>query len=205
MKEVYILDVQEDSPTVHPVAFATLKAAQDYVHRWHGAHLDWRMETLFDISVYGWIAEPEQEYLPRYTVTLHHVLQEREDPHESGKVDASDGDAPKGNFRAARGILGPATESAEVTIRRIRGDTLISTAPDGQTLGERLRWLRERKGNTLGCQAFVVGGISLSYLSDLERGRTLPSLATLYKLAAAYNMTASELLRNVVLREEDLE
>jgi transcriptional regulator with XRE-family HTH domain len=36
----------------------------------------------------------------------------------------------------------------------------------------------------------------------MERGRTLPSLATLYKLAAAYNMTASDLLRGVVLREE---
>ena len=74
--------------------------------------------------------------------------------------------------------------------------------PDGQTLGERLRWLRNRSNETLGTIA-LLAGISLPYLSDLERGRTLPSLATLYKLADAYNMTASELLRGVVLEMPD--
>lgn len=32
-------------------------------------------------------------------------------------------------------------------------------------------------------------GLSVSYVSDLERGRTLPSLKTLEKLAACYEMT----------------
>lgn len=34
MKEIYILHVDEDAPTIHPVAFATLKGAQDYCERW---------------------------------------------------------------------------------------------------------------------------------------------------------------------------
>lgn len=40
--------------------------------------------------------------------------------------------------------------------------------------------LREVAGKT---------GLSISYLSDLERGRTLPSIETLEKLAAVYGMT----------------
>lgn len=32
-------------------------------------------------------------------------------------------------------------------------------------------------------------GLSVSYLSDLERGRTLPSIETLEKLAGCYGMT----------------
>ena len=93
----------------------------------------------------------------------------------------------------ARDVPAPATPTP---------DTPISAAPDGQTLGERLRWLRKRRGNTLDCLAFVAG-ISLSYLSDLERGRTLPSLAMLSRLAEVYGISASELLRGVVLEASD--
>ena len=82
MKEVYILDIQEDSPAVHPVAFATLKAAQDYVHRWHGAYLDWHMETLFDSGVYCWRADPQKGYFPFYIITLNPVQQEREEDRQ---------------------------------------------------------------------------------------------------------------------------
>ncbi len=72
--------------------------------------------------------------------------------------------------------------------------------PDGQTLGERLRWLRNRSNETLGTIA-LLADISLPYLSDLERGRTLPGLLVMARLAAAYGLTASELLRGVVLTE----
>lgn len=76
-------------------------------------------------------------------------------------------------------------------------DTPISAAPDGVTLGERLRWLRERSSMTLETVARIAG-ISISYLSDLERGRTQPSLWVLFKLSIVYGITASELLRGVV-------
>ena len=82
MQGIYILEVQEDSPVHHPVAFATLKAAQDYVHRWHGAYLDWNMETLFDIGGYCWRADPQKRYFPFYIITLHPVQQEREEDKE---------------------------------------------------------------------------------------------------------------------------
>lgn len=78
----------------------------------------------------------------------------------------------------------------------------IPAAPDGQTFVERLRWLRAAHGWPI-YEAARYAGIPSSQLSDLERGRTLPSLATLYKLADAYNMTASELLCGVVLEASD--
>ena len=83
-------------------------------------------------------------------------------------------------------------------------DMPISAAPDGQTLGERLRWLRNRSNETLGTIA-LLADISLPYLSDLECGRTLPGLLVMARLAAAYGITASDLLRGVVLTEEDEE
>jgi DNA-binding XRE family transcriptional regulator len=80
-------------------------------------------------------------------------------------------------------------------------DTSISAARTEWLFCDRLRWLRWVGDLTLANLSSATG-LSISYLSDMERGRTLPSLATLYKLAAAYNMTASDLLRGVVLREE---
>lgn len=79
-------------------------------------------------------------------------------------------------------------------------DTPISTAPTSWTFGDRLRWLRWERDLTLADLSSATG-LSISYLSDMERGRTLPTLATLYKLAAAYDMTASDLLRGVEIDE----
>lgn len=53
-------------------------------------------------------------------------------------------------------------------------------------LGEYLRVMR---GNKSLAEIAEKSGISVSYLSDLERGRTLPSIDTLEKLARAYGMT----------------
>lgn len=79
-------------------------------------------------------------------------------------------------------------------------DTPISAAPAGVTFGERLRWLRDRADLTL-AEVSSMTGLSISYLSDMEHGRTLPTMVPLYKLAAAYGMTASDLLRGVDLDE----
>ena len=42
-------------------------------------------------------------------------------------------------------------------------------------------------------------GLSVSFLSDLERGRTMPSLKTLARLATFYGYTLSELLEDVIV------
>lgn len=78
-------------------------------------------------------------------------------------------------------------------------DTPISAAPAGQTLAERLKWLRERSGLTLKVVSSI-SNISVSYLSDMERGRTpLPNVSVLFRLAPAYSVTPSALLHGVTL------
>lgn len=59
-----------------------------------------------------------------------------------------------------------------------------------QGLGERLRALRESRNWTLK-QLSQSTGLSLTYLSDLERGRTLPSIETLLKISLAYDLKVS--------------
>jgi len=63
-------------------------------------------------------------------------------------------------------------------------------------LGARLRAIRKQQGYTL---ADVGGktGLSVSFLSDIERGRTRPSLDTLEKLATCYRLTINNLLDGV--------
>lgn len=63
-------------------------------------------------------------------------------------------------------------------------------------LNERLRELRTERELRLKDIASVAG-ISVPYLSDLERGRTAPSLSTLRDLATTYDMTVQDLLVNV--------
>ena len=63
-------------------------------------------------------------------------------------------------------------------------------------LHERLRELRSERGLRLKDVA-ETAGISVPYLSDLERGRTNPSLETLQTLAGAYNITVHDLLEGV--------
>jgi len=63
-------------------------------------------------------------------------------------------------------------------------------------LGERLRELRLTRKETL---LDVSGGvhISVSYLSDLERGRTKPSVDALEKLASYYKIGVTDLVADV--------
>jgi transcriptional regulator with XRE-family HTH domain len=57
-----------------------------------------------------------------------------------------------------------------------------------EELPSQLRSMRTHAGLTLH-DAAEKAGISLSYLSDLERGRTVPSLSTLQDIARAYDTT----------------
>lgn len=63
-------------------------------------------------------------------------------------------------------------------------------------LNERLRELRNERSLRLKDIA-EQAGISVPYLSDLERGRTNPSLETLQTLAGAYGITVHDLLEGV--------
>ncbi|WP_102126016.1 helix-turn-helix domain-containing protein [Deinococcus planocerae] len=63
-------------------------------------------------------------------------------------------------------------------------------------LHERLRELRTERSLRLKDIA-ENAGISVPYLSDLERGRTNPSLETLQTLAGAYGITVHDLLEGV--------
>jgi len=60
-------------------------------------------------------------------------------------------------------------------------------------LGARLRAIRKKQGDTL-ADVGAQTGLSVSFLSDIERGRTQPSLDTLEKLATYYRLTINDLL-----------
>ncbi len=62
--------------------------------------------------------------------------------------------------------------------------------------GVRLKSLRKSAGLTL-AQLKEATGLSVSYLSDLERGRTNPSVKTLNKLASLYNISVSSLTEGI--------
>ncbi|MHB1420174.1 MAG: helix-turn-helix transcriptional regulator [Bacillota bacterium] len=64
--------------------------------------------------------------------------------------------------------------------------------------GERIRELREERGNSL-AEFAGQAGISISYLSEIERGAKKPSLKTIEKIADALHVSKSQL---VVLKEE---
>ena len=63
-------------------------------------------------------------------------------------------------------------------------------------LGDRIRELRKTKGETLKATSDSTD-ISVSYLSDIERGRTNPSLQTLEALAKHFDITVTDLLYGV--------
>ena len=60
-------------------------------------------------------------------------------------------------------------------------------------LGENLRRLRKLKNYTL-VKVSQQTGVSVSFLSDMERDRTKPSLDTLGKLAECYQVSVNDLL-----------
>ena len=69
------------------------------------------------------------------------------------------------------------------------------------TLGVRLRELRQRQGLTLA--ALASGAVvSVSYLNDIEHDRTVPSLRKLTDIASALGMTVRDLLIGVAPYDE---
>ena len=64
------------------------------------------------------------------------------------------------------------------------------------TLSARLKALRQRSGKKL-INLSDETGLSVSYLSDIERGRTNPSLETCAKLAKVYKVTLAQLFQDV--------
>jgi DNA-binding transcriptional MerR regulator len=76
-------------------------------------------------------------------------------------------------------------------IRRVLRET-TSTAHDRRVDGRPLRRLRQRQGLSLR-EAGERTGLSVSFLSALERGVSGASIATLQRLTAAYGTTMSEL------------
>lgn len=65
-------------------------------------------------------------------------------------------------------------------------------------LGSELRRLRKGRGLTL-ANVGKKTELSVSFLSDVERGRTKPSLDTLEKLAACYRVSVNDILRDTEL------
>jgi XRE family transcriptional regulator, regulator of sulfur utilization len=63
-------------------------------------------------------------------------------------------------------------------------------------LKDRLREIRQKHGATLLKVAEAVK-LSVSYLSDLERGRAKPSLDTLERLSAYYEMSVADLVSGI--------
>ena len=103
----------------------------------------------------------------------------------------------------------PSTEDEEIQLaadlafaKQLRYEEREAARNAQTTLHERLRSLR--KGMMTLQQLATRTGVSVSFLSDMERGRVLPSLETLDRIAAAYNLTIGELLVNVVIVRDPL-
>jgi DNA-binding transcriptional MerR regulator/mannose-6-phosphate isomerase-like protein (cupin superfamily) len=87
------------------------------------------------------------------------------------------------NFAAIRKQLGPAVEEP-------RENGAAGGAPNA--MGERLRRLRTRAHKTLK-EVAQATGLSISFISALERGGSGASIASLRRLAGAYGVTMREL------------
>ena len=72
----------------------------------------------------------------------------------------------------------------------------MGTPTGNASLGARLRELRQEKGLKLAALANQ-SGVSLAYVSEVERGRKLPSLEVLDRLAGALGLSVLEVLDGV--------
>jgi len=71
-----------------------------------------------------------------------------------------------------------------------------------QVFGERLRELRDKRGESTRSLA-EIAGMSYTYVNDLERGIKAPSLPTIVRLAAALRCKVTDLVD--VFNKHDLE
>ena len=72
----------------------------------------------------------------------------------------------------------------------------MATPSGNAALGARLRELRKEKGLKLVALANK-SGVSLAYVSEVERGRKLPSLEVLDRLAGALGLSVLDVLNGV--------
>lgn len=68
-------------------------------------------------------------------------------------------------------------------------------------LSKKLKIIRKQRGYTLKTLSQKTG-LSVSFLSDVERGVTLPSLTTAQKIVDAYGMSLSWLFSGVEIFDE---
>ncbi|HEX8408600.1 MAG TPA: helix-turn-helix transcriptional regulator [Thermoanaerobaculia bacterium] len=71
-----------------------------------------------------------------------------------------------------------------------------------QVFGERLRELRDKRGETTRSLA-EIAGMSYTYVNDLERGIKTPTLATIVRLAIALRCKVTDLVS--AFNKHDLE
>jgi transcriptional regulator with XRE-family HTH domain len=64
------------------------------------------------------------------------------------------------------------------------------------SIGERLRKIRKDRGLMLR-EVSIGAELSISFISDIEHGRVMPSLITCQKFASFYNMPLSKLFEGV--------
>jgi len=76
-----------------------------------------------------------------------------------------------------------------------------TTQPEGEVFGARLRDLRQKRRFTQGDVA-ERSGMSVPYISDMERGLKVPSLTTVLRLALALDCKVMDLVG--VFDETDL-
>lgn len=63
-------------------------------------------------------------------------------------------------------------------------------------IGERIKDIRTTQNMKLKDVA-AESGLSISYISDIENGRSIPTLSTLASIASVFNMLASDMLQGV--------
>jgi len=72
----------------------------------------------------------------------------------------------------------------------------VGTTPESLALGTVIRTLRKREKLTQEDISFECG-VDRAFLSQIERGKQLPSILTLFKLARVLGTTPSSILQQV--------
>lgn len=65
-----------------------------------------------------------------------------------------------------------------------------------QRLGEKIRFLRKRRGLTVKSLATALGFPSHSYISEIETGKKTPSTEMIIKLADLFHVSVDQLVRD---------
>lgn len=107
----------------------------------------------------------------------------------------------EGKRKMARAAWEEAAALLQVPREELLGERGGAKAPRGQVrreVGATLRKLREGKGMTV-TELARASGLSPAHISEIERGKTSPSLRTLEKLALTLGVSRSSLVKTVVV------